>query len=190
MKLVVGLGNPGRRYAGTPHNVGFMTVDRLAEGWGCRMRRSIRFSGRLGRAATGAGPVGVFKPGTYMNRSGTAVAAVMRYYRVAREALLVVSDDADLELGQLRVRPRGGSGGHRGLASVIEHVGGEGFTRVRVGIGRGSGERDLVAHVLSSGSEEDRKRLEAMAAEAAEAVRCVLESGVEAAMNRFNGRRY
>ena len=187
MKVIVGLGNPGKRYADTPHNGGFAVVDALAETWNCRLRRSFRFGARCGKARGNGEPVLLVKPETYMNNSGQAVGGLLRYHKAPPSDLVVVLDDADLPLGRLRVRACGSSGGHRGLASVIGHVGGEAFARVRIGIGRRGQEEDLVRHVLSAFSARDRPRADRAVDMAAEAVQCVLEHGVEAAMNRFNG---
>jgi PTH1 family peptidyl-tRNA hydrolase len=188
--MVVGLGNPGKSYAETPHNIGFATLDRLAADLGASWRRSFRFQARVGRAAWGDAPVLLVKPETFMNRSGRAVAGLGRYHRVEPGDVIVVSDDADLDLGRLRIRAQGGSGGHRGLQSILDEWGDDAFARVRVGIGRPEATRDLVAHVLSPGTAEERERLKAMAGWAAEAVKCIISDGAETAMNRFNGRSY
>lgn len=186
MKVIVGLGNPGRRYENTPHNVGFAAVDALAGMLGCRMRRGLRFRARAGKAAVDTEAVHLLKPETYMNRSGAAVGPFLKYHRGGADDLLVVLDDADLELGRLRVRPAGGSGGHRGLASVIDHVGSDAFARIRIGIGRQRG-GELVQHVLSPIGRADRPVVEQAVARAAEAALCMIREGVEAAMNRYNG---
>lgn len=186
VNVVVGLGNPGRRYVGTPHNVGFVAVDRLAGESGCRFRRSARFRALTAKTRMGGQPVLLVKPQTYMNASGEAVGALLRYHKVEPAEVLVLLDDVDLDVGRLRVRASGGSGGHRGLASVIQHVGTKAFARIRMGVGRGPGERDVVSHVLSSVPAAHRERVEMMTARAAEAVRVILESGVNAAMNQFN----
>jgi peptidyl-tRNA hydrolase, PTH1 family len=189
--MVVGLGNPGRQYADTPHNVGFMAMDCLAERLNAGWKRSLRFRARAARAVCGGEPLLLVKPQTYMNRSGAAAGALARYHRLAPADVIVVLDDADLDAGRLRVRPRGGSGGHRGLQSLIEAWGGEDFARVRVGIGRPrDGQDGLVDHVLSRGTQADRERLKTMAARAADAVESIVKEGAEAAMNRFNGREY
>jgi PTH1 family peptidyl-tRNA hydrolase len=186
VKVVVGLGNPGTEYARTRHNVGFAVVDELADRLGCAVRRSFRFSAAMGKAAAGGETVLFVKPRTYMNRSGEAVAPILRFWKVAPPDLIVVLDDADLELGRLRVRAKGSSGGHRGLESVLQCVGSDAFTRVRLGIGRRVEGRDLVEHVLTAFSREELDRMAPAIKAAADAVLCVVESGVEAAMNRFN----
>jgi PTH1 family peptidyl-tRNA hydrolase len=186
VKLLVGLGNPGKRYAGTPHNAGFAVIDLLARGWDCTPRRSLRFRAKLGRAVLGEENLLLLKPQTYMNNSGMAVSAVMRYRKLSLRDLLVILDDADLAVGSVRIRKRGSSGGHKGLDSIIRLVGGSDFTRVRIGVGRDT-DRDLVDHVLTPFSGPDQRRFEDALDRAAEAVTCVLRDGVEAAMNRFNG---
>ncbi len=187
MNVIVGLGNPGRRYERTPHNVGFATVDVLAERAGCRMRRSLRFRARSSKAVVAGTPALLVKPETFMNNSGAAVAAALRYFKASRDCLVLVLDDADLPVGRIRIRPQGGSGGHRGLASVIEHVGGDDFARVRIGIGRRHQDEDLVSHVLRSYGTEEWRNMEKVVASAADAVERIVESGTEAAMNVFNG---
>jgi len=185
--MVIGLGNPGKRYKGTPHNVGYDTVDRLAGTLAAGLRKSLRFRSRIGRGRLEGEAVLLVKPETYMNRSGVAVQAVMHYYRVELDDVVVVLDDADLELGRIRVKGRGSSGGHRGLQSVIDQVKSTAFTRVRIGVGRRGEHADLVGHVLSPFSGEDAETAGQAVTRAAQAVCCVLEKGVNEAMNRFNG---
>ncbi len=188
VKLVAGLGNPGERYARTPHNVGFMTIDELARRHDCRLRRSLRFGCDMGRAALGGEEVLLIKPRTFMNQSGHCVGAVMRYHRLAAGDLILVLDDADLEPGRLRVRAAGSSGGHRGLQSVIEAAGSQDFARVRVGIGRGRPGEDLVGHVLSAMGPAEMESLERAVSRAADAVERTAVAGAQAAMNEFNAR--
>lgn len=186
MKIVVGLGNPGKRYEATPHNVGYAAVDVLAGRLDCPLRRSFRFAARIGKAHGAGEEIVLLKPETYMNNSGAAVARVVRYFRADLEDLIVVLDDADLELGRLRIRTRGSSGGHRGLASVIGHVHSDAFARIRIGIGRSERAGDLVDHVLSPFSAADRVVAKAAVDRAADAVMRAIEQGNEAAMNVFN----
>lgn len=187
VKVVVGLGNPGREYAQTPHNVGFDVVDALAAGLEGTLRGSLRLKAHTGEVRIGDTAVLLVKPDTFMNLSGEAVAAVLRRSPATVEDLIVVLDDADLPLGHLRVRAEGGSGGHRGLASVIASVGTQAFPRVRVGVGRGDGRRDLVAHVLARPAREDRILLAQTVGLAAKAVLACIRDGVPAAMNAYNG---
>ena len=134
--MIVGLGNPGDRYEDTPHSLGFEVVGELAKRLDCRMRRSFRLNARVGRAAWKGTELLLLQPLTYMNNSGFAVAAALRYYRLEPSALLVIVDDADLEVGSLRIRRSGSSGGHKGLISISQSVGSEDFGRLRLGIGR------------------------------------------------------
>jgi PTH1 family peptidyl-tRNA hydrolase len=187
VKIVVGLGNPGRAYEATPHNVGFRVLDALCATMGCKLRRTLRFRARVARGAVGEAPVLLVRPETFMNRSGEAVAAALRRQPADASDLIVVSDDADLPIGRLRVRPAGSSGGHRGLASIVSAVGSDGFARVRVGVGRGQGGSELVDHVLTRLPAGERVRLEAAEQAAARAVEMCIREGVEAAMNAFNG---
>lgn len=188
MKMIVGLGNPGRRYAQTRHNVGFRVVDRLAEAWGERFQRKLLVSAETARARPDElGAALLVKPRTYMNNSGAAVAPLMRRNGLKPADVVVVVDDVDLPLGRLRVRPGGSSGGHNGLKSIIAALGTDAFARVRVGVGRGEGpQTDTARHVLSAVSPADRPAFEQAVARAAEAVVCLLREGPETAMNRFN----
>lgn len=192
MKLVVGLGNPGPRYAATRHNAGFRIVERFAE----RHRIALdqrRFGGRFGRAgvtlARGARlDVGVLEPEEFMNRSGPAVREALGLLPVGEIAsdLLVVLDDVDLPFGRLRLRPRGGSGGHRGLADVIACLGSEEFPRLRFGVGRPSLPMETADFVLQRFSPEEEARLGERVEAAAAAIEAALADGVAAAMNRVN----
>jgi len=183
--MIVGLGNPGARYAHNRHNVGFHVVDRLAA------EADLRFDERQNNALMARGTiegssVALVKPQTYMNLSGKAVGPLVRFYKVPLERLLVICDDLDLPLGQLRLRLKGGSGGHRGLASVIEHLGSQDFPRLRVGIGRPAGTMSPEAYVLQDFDTTQQTIMEQVYPRAVEAVRTVLREGFQAAMNRFN----
>lgn len=188
MVMIVGLGNPGARYAGTRHNVGFDTLDVLAS------RHGIPVESKRHRAWIGQGMIGdcrvlLAKPATYMNLSGEAVGALSRYYHVAPRDIWVVVDDVALPIGTLRLRSQGSSGGHHGLESIELHLGTRQFPRIRIGIG-GSGQRDLVEHVLSRFSAEERGIITDVVAGAADAIETALAHGFETAMNRFNGVTY
>ena len=189
MKVIAGLGNPGRRYERTSHNIGFAVLDRLADRFSARFRRSLRFRAHTARAVLGGEDLVLVKPLTYMNLSGSAVAHVMRYRQVGADDLIVVLDDADMDVGRLRVRRRGSSGGHRGLQSIVDALGTSEFARVRVGVGRGPSGDALVEHVLRPLSAADWAALGDASERAAEAVVCAVESGVDDAMNRFNTKR-
>ena len=192
MKLVVGLGNPGPRYADTRHNVGFRVVERIAARRGVSLDER-RFQGRFGRgwlpAPDGASlELGLLLPQTFMNLSGAAVAEALAGLPVADVArdLLVVFDDVDLPFGRLRLRPSGGAGGQRGLVHVIASLGGQDFPRLRFGVGRPEGGGDTADWVLSPFSAEERRDLVGRVEAAAEAVESALLEGVTVAMNRFN----
>ncbi len=186
VKIVAGLGNPGPEYRQTPHNVGFEVVELLAVRLGGTWRASARFQARLARATHAGATVLLVQPMTYMNLSGTSVAPVVRYHGATAADLAVVSDDADLPVGRIRIRAGGRSGGHRGLASVIETLGTEEFVRVRIGVGR-SAAKGLKDHVLGRLDPEQAQVLAQTVTAAAEAVMCWMEQDVTEAMNRFNG---
>jgi PTH1 family peptidyl-tRNA hydrolase len=189
VKVIVGLGNPGDEYVRTPHNIGFMVVERLAERMEARFRLSSKFDARLAGAVHKGEELLLVEPQTYMNNSGRSVGAVMAYRKVPMADLLVVVDDADLPLGSLRLRKSGGSAGHRGMESIAGVLGGDTFGRLRVGIGRRERGGDLVRHVLTAFSQEDFKIVKGVVEEATEAVFCFVEQGMDTAMNRFNVRR-
>ncbi len=191
-KLVVGLGNPGKEHAGTRHNIGFAALDRLAEKLDCSFRSKWRFSAKVAEATAGdAGKVVLAKPQTYMNRSGSAVNALLSWLKIEPTQLLVVVDDADLPLGQVRLRASGGSGGHNGLRSIIEALGGnEEFARLRVGIGRSAPlGTDITGHVLGRFGPQEREAAEQAVATAVDAIECCLREGLTEAMNQFNRKK-
>ena len=189
MKVIVGLGNPGDEYAKTPHNMGFLVVDCLAERLGCRLKASSRFEAKVGSATHAGEELILVLPQTYMNNSGRAVGAVLAYRKMGPADLFVVTDDADIPLGSLRLRKKGGTGGHRGLASISEVLGTGDYGRVRVGIGRGETRDDLVDHVLGSFGREEWAVARTAVETAADAVLAAVEQGMDAAMNRFNTRQ-
>ncbi|MFW6159402.1 MAG: aminoacyl-tRNA hydrolase [Planctomycetota bacterium] len=185
MLAVFGLGNPGRRYRGTRHNVGFEVIDRLAERCGASVSRR-RYQARVGEADTQAGRLLLVKPQTFMNDSGRAVAAAAGWHRLEPDELLVVCDDLDIEPGRIRVRRQGSSGGHKGLRSVGAALGTDAFPRLRVGIGRPPVEMDAVGFVLARFSAGERETIDQAVEEAADAVLCWAGEGIDACMNRFN----
>lgn len=184
MKLVAGLGNPGREYARTRHNVGFEVLDRLAEQHGLSWRAGQ--PGGLSTRWRGAGlDVLLIKPQTFMNLSGEAVGAACRYYKTDPPDLLIVTDDVNLPLGRLRARASGSEGGHNGLRSIAEHLGTE-YARLRVGVGRGDQRRDLADHVLSTFDAGEQPAIEDAIARAVDAVETWVADGLSTMMNRFN----
>lgn len=182
--LVVGLGNPGREYAGHRHNVGFMVVDELARRQGGSWRS--KFSGDLAELRIGDARVALLKPMTYMNEAGRSVGPAARFFKVPPEHVLVVHDEGDLDLGRLQARLGGGLAGHNGLRSVAKALGTQEFRRLRIGVGRpGRGDpRDLAGYVLSDFDPEDDA--EAIVARAADAVETVLGEGLEAAQRAYH----
>lgn len=193
MKLIIGLGNPGKAYSGNRHNVGFTCISNLAR------RLDIRFSRKAGMAKIGLGEIGgqevlLAKPQTYMNLSGRSVTLLMKTFKAKLEDIIIIHDDIDLPLGSIRVRKGGGSGGQRGIKSIFAETGSREFTRVRVGIGRPEGEgeertasqTDVVNHVLSGFTAPERKVLEEVVPRAGDATICLVEEGLEKAMTFYN----
>jgi PTH1 family peptidyl-tRNA hydrolase len=184
VKLIVGLGNPGPTYRGTRHNVGFEVIDELGR------RRGLVFESGPTKALIARDrsmqDVMLAKPLTFMNRSGQTVADLQRYYRFDLGEVLIVVEDAALPLGRLRARANGSGGGHRGLRSVVDALGTEEFARLRVGVGRGDPQRDLVDHVLSRFEPTERGDIEAAIERAADAVVMFTAEGIEPVMNTFN----
>jgi PTH1 family peptidyl-tRNA hydrolase len=186
--LIVGLGNPGRQYARHRHNAGFMVVERLAAKWQADWLTERKFNARLAHGRREGRHAFLCQPETFMNSSGEAVRLVCDYYQVPLERLLVVVDDADLPLGELRLRPGGGTGGHHGLESVTHHLGTAQFPRLRLGIGRQAPDtRQITNYVLSDFAPDEAERLEKVLTRAGEQIECWLFQGIGQAMNRFNG---
>ena len=189
MKLIVGLGNPGPRYADSRHNVGFRVVDELGRRWAADLTRYDRdFEALFGQTTVDRQTILLLKPATYMNLSGRSVAAVRRYYRLSASHVLLIHDDLDLPVVQLRIRAAGSAGGHKGMEDVIRHLGTDELPRVRIGIGKV--QRDAtVEYVLSRFDPAERPLIDAAQQRAADAVECWLREGTATAMNRFNRRR-
>ncbi len=183
----MGLGNPGDQYRDTRHNAGFKVVESLSAQWKIRWAAENKFSAEIAGTDVAGLRVILVRPTTYMNLSGESVGAVVRFHKVPPEGVLVVVDDADLPLGQLRMRGGGGAGGHHGLESVAAHLGTQQFARLRVGIGRADGRRDIAGFVLGKVSAEEAPLFECAIGRAAEQARCWLTDGLEKAMNQFNG---
>jgi PTH1 family peptidyl-tRNA hydrolase len=187
VKLIVGLGNPGREYRETRHNVGFMVVDEMLR------RASLQWAMAPSQVPDafvakrfGATPLLLAKPLTFMNRSGDVVAGLSHYYDVAPEDLLVVVDEAALPLGRLRARTAGSAGGHNGLKSIVERLGTTEFPRLRLGVGRGDARRDLADHVLSAFEPGERAELESLITRAADAAEMFTAEGILKVMNAYN----
>jgi PTH1 family peptidyl-tRNA hydrolase len=186
--LIVGLGNPGREYRDTRHNAGYMVLDALGRRWGLSWSGSARFRAQLARVRRAEKAVILCRPVTFMNASGEAVGMVAAFYRVSPKRTLVVVDDADLVLGQIRLRPSGSSGGHHGLESVERHLATREYARLRLGIGRQSdAAREITDYVLAPFGRDEFRLLEKALERACDQVECWLAEGVQSAMNRYNG---
>jgi PTH1 family peptidyl-tRNA hydrolase len=185
MKLVVGLGNPGRQYEGTWHNVGFEAVDVLARRHGLQWAAAPRGIDALS-CKWNMGATVVAKPLTFMNRSGDAIVGLLQFYKIEVPDLLVIVDEVQLEAGRIRTRASGSAGGHNGLKSIIQALGTEAFPRLRIGVGRGDSRRDLADHVLSRVDPAERPVIEEAVGRAADAAELFVADGILAAMSRFN----
>ena len=193
VRLIVGLGNPGEKYAKTRHNVGFDVLDALAHRWQISFSNHRKFQGEFGEGMAIAGQkVFLLKPTTYMNRSGQAVRAVLDWYKLPATSVLAIYDDMALPLGKLRLRPNGSAGGHNGMKSLIAHLNTQDFKRLRVGIGstqqNGDRDRAVVAHVLGKFAADEKPLVDTSLNWAGEAVETLMKQGIEAAMSTFNGR--
>ncbi len=185
--VVAGLGNPGDQYHRSGHNIGFMVVERLAESCGAKLDRR-KFKGIFGEVRIGADPVILVKPQTYYNLSGECVSAILGYYKIPAERLIVVHDEIDLEPRQLRLKRGGGDAGNRGVRSIAATLGTPEFVRVRVGIGRPAPGEKARDHVLQTLGRAELEAFRASISRAAEAVEAVITSGLERAMNLYNQR--
>ncbi len=184
--LIAGLGNPGRKYELNRHNLGFTLLDRLAARLGESFDQ-VQSRALIAKGTSLGERVILIKPQTYMNNSGTAVSSLVRFYQVPLPNLLVAYDDIDLPLGTLRIRPFGGSAGHKGMQSIIERLGTEDFPRLRLGTSRPPGHKEAADYVLRNFSADERLLLEETLDRALEAVITFLQHGLEQAMNMFNG---
>lgn len=188
MKMIVGLGNPGMEYVGTRHNVGFEAVDCICE------KNSIELSKQKMKGAYGQGIIAgekviVVKPMTYMNNSGECVGALANFYKIAPEDIIVIYDDINLDVGQLRIRNKGSAGGHNGIKSIIAHLSSENFPRIRIGVGMKRQGQDLANHVLSKFGKDQQEDIADGMDLAAEAVELMVQGDVNKAMNQYNGKK-
>lgn len=184
--LIVGLGNPGREYRETRHNIGFMALDVVAKQLGTALSR-VQAKALIGQGEYHAKKIVLAKPQTYMNLSGQAVSSLVRFYKLPLDHLLIIHDDIDLPFGVLRMRPDGGAGGQKGLASIIAQLGTDKFPRLRLGIGRPPGRMDAADYVLQGFASAEKEMLAAVCGRAEEAVLAYLDLGLEMAMTQFNG---
>ena len=183
--LVVGLGNPGQKYANTRHNMGFLTVDLLAEEAGVQLNK-VKFKSAYNILRFAGARCLVMKPRTYMNLSGEAVREAAQFYKIPPERVLVIYDDVSLPVGKLRVRPSGSAGGHNGIKNIIAHLGTQDFPRVKIGTGAPGEGGDMIDWVIGVPSQADRKILLETFHRAIEAAACIIEHGCQKAMNDFN----
>lgn len=189
MKLIVGLGNPGAVYRNTRHNCGFMAVDALIKDLGGGLRKDAKSATLKAKLSYKDNDFILCKPLSYMNLSGAPVLRLMRQENIAPEDLLVACDDVNLELGRLRLRAEGSSGGHRGLESIIKSLPSDTFSRLRIGVSSPRGQKDISDYVLSPFSKDEQSLMRGAIEKARDAMLCWLENGIEETMNRFNKRK-
>jgi PTH1 family peptidyl-tRNA hydrolase len=187
IRIIIGLGNPGSRYKATRHNIGFDILDSMAYDLPSRFRKSWRCSAWLAKAPLEDTVVYLAKPTTFMNRSGKAVKSVMKKYRLNADQIVVVYDDLALDLGKIRIRPRGSAGGHNGMASIIEALGTDDFPRLRVGIGPRPGGEEQIDFVLGTWPAREQEQVSEIRRRSVEALTHLVGQGVESTMNNFNG---
>ena len=183
--LIVGLGNPGDKYEKTRHNMGFLTVDLLAEKKGIKLNK-VKFKSAYNICELGGAKCLVMKPQTYMNLSGEAVREAVQFYKIPADHVLVIYDDISLPVGKLRVRPTGSAGGHNGIKNIIAHLGTQDFPRVKIGTGAPADSGQMIDWVIGVPSQAERKVLAEMFEKAIDAAACIIENGTQKAMNAFN----
>jgi PTH1 family peptidyl-tRNA hydrolase len=188
LSLIAGLGNPGNEYAGTRHNIGFMLVERVAAGRRAAWKLEKKFNARVAWVEQAGQKIILCQPQTFMNASGEAVGALGRFYQLPAERMLIVADDADLPLGQIRLRAKGSSGGHHGLESIEQQLGTREYPRLRLGIGRrADDDREITDYVLGRFRAGEREVVEEILARASRQAECWWSAGIKEAMNQFNG---
>lgn len=183
--LIVGLGNPGRNYRNTRHNIGFMVIDKLASDLSCAMTK-VQNKSIIGTCKIGESKVILAKPQTYMNLSGSSVSSLLKFYKVELSRLLLIHDDVDVPFTQIRMRPGGGSAGQKGAESTIQQLGSKAFPRLRMGIGQPPGRMDSADYVLQAFDKADEQVLKEFIERASDAAKCFITEGLDTAMNRFN----
>ena len=183
--LIVGLGNPGQKYEHTRHNMGFLTVELLAEKTGVKLNK-VKFKSACNMMNFAGCKCLVMKPQTYMNLSGEAVREAVQFYKIPADHVLVIYDDISLPVGKLRVRPTGSAGGHNGIKNIIAHLGTQDFPRVKIGVGAPGADGDMVDWVIGAPSQAERKVLVESFEKAIQAAECIIEQGCQQAMNKFN----
>jgi PTH1 family peptidyl-tRNA hydrolase len=188
-RLIIGLGNPGTQYEHTRHNAGFMVVDKLAKDFDIVVDKT-RFDVRYGRGSIEGQAVMLGKPMAFMNRSGWPVQKLAAYFKVSSRDLIVIHDDIDLAFGRLKIKEKGGHGGHKGLKSIIDALGEGEFVRLRMGVGRSGVQSNVSDYVLGQFNTDEARRLDAVIVRARDAIVTILTEGTEAGMNRFNAKVY
>lgn len=187
MRLIVGLGNAGRAYKYSRHNVGFLLIDRLTKIWGIKIKRDLTTRSYLGRGRIQDREVILARPYCFMNLSGQSVSLLLKKYELnLQEEMLVVSDDLDLAWGNVRIRPRGSAGGHKGVGSIIKTLGSSDFARLRIGIGRPRQKKEIIDYVLSSWTQDEKRQLSENLEQAADCCKTWVMRGITEAMNKFN----
>ena len=188
LRLVVGLGNPGKTYSQTRHNVGFMVADKVSDDFSIALEKQ-KFDTRFGIGSVNGVKIALAKPMAYMNRSGPQVQNIAGYFRILCEDMLVVHDDIDLAFGRLKIKEKGGDGGHKGVRSIIDAFGGGNFVRLRIGVGRPEAGRNAADYVLGKFTLEEQKVLSQIITASRDAVATILCKGTKEGMNRFNNKR-
>ena len=189
LRLIAGLGNPGNQYRETRHNVGFLVLDEIGREYSLAADKK-KFSTLYGRGSVENNELVLFKPMAYMNNSGPPLRRLADYFRISGEEILVIHDDIDLAFGRLKIKEKGGHGGHNGVRSLMDAFGGGDFARLRVGVGRSESRADVTDHVLGKFNAEELNYLNRIVSRARDAVTTILTEGVKVAMNRFNDRRF
>lgn len=184
MFLVVGLGNPGDKYDGTRHNIGFEAIDYISSKYNIDVTR-VKFKGVIGEGFIGGEKVILLKPTTYMNLSGESIREAMSFYKLTEEDIVIIYDDISLEVGKIRIREKGSAGGHNGIKSIISNINTDVFPRIKIGVGQPTG--DLVSHVLGRFSKEEAEDLKEVVEVSSKAVEIIMKSGTKDAMNKLNG---
>lgn len=186
MYLVAGLGNPEKKYDNTRHNIGFDAIDLLSDKFGIALTRT-KFKAVYGDGYIGSERVIIAKPQTYMNLSGMSIEEIAKFYKIPNEDIIIIHDDISLDIGRLRIREKGSAGGHNGLKSIISHLGGDDFIRIKIGVGAPKHEDyDLADYVLGSFSEEERKVLSPVLSDTVNSVESIISEGAQRAMNKYN----
>jgi PTH1 family peptidyl-tRNA hydrolase len=185
--LIVGLGNPGAEFAKTRHNAGFLLVEKLAAKWKCDWTSERKFEARIAKSDRSGRKVLLCEPQTFMNLSGETVGALVKFYQLPLKQVLVAVDDANLPFGEIRLRASGSSGGHHGLESIEQHLASREFPRLKIGIGRADGAREITNYVLGKFDSTENKLLEKVLDRASGQIECWLDGGIEKAMSQFNG---